>query len=109
MTNNTLEKPNDWWQLHLPLIISLISTHIPVTYLRYDILPYSSHTTPKEEECKRRRNGWLSSREVSTILRRFEVTDLSCVLCGEEVDITCHIFLKCTIARAILTLYLFGI
>ena len=23
MTNHTLEKPNDWWRLHLPLVIPL--------------------------------------------------------------------------------------
>ena len=42
MTSHTLEKPNDWWRLHLPLVISLKLTHIPVTYPRYDIPPHSS-------------------------------------------------------------------
>ena len=39
VTNHTLEKPNDLWQLHLPLVISLKSTHIPVTHLRYKTPP----------------------------------------------------------------------
>lgn len=39
------------------------------------------------------------------MLRRLEVTDFSCVLCGEEIEITCYIFFKCTI----LTLHLLGI
>ena len=42
MTNHILEKPNDWWQLHLPLVISLKLTHIPVTHQRYDTPPHSS-------------------------------------------------------------------
>jgi len=44
-----LEKPNDWWQLHLPLVISLKLTQIPVTHLRYDTLPY--FLTPRNERC----------------------------------------------------------
>ena len=40
VTNHTLKKPNDWWRLHLPLVISLKSTHIPIIHLRYDIPPH---------------------------------------------------------------------
>ena len=40
VTNHTLEKPNDWWQLHLPLVISFKSTQNPFTHPRYDTPPY---------------------------------------------------------------------
>jgi len=36
VSNHTLEEPNDWWRLHLPMVISLKSTRIPVTHLRYN-------------------------------------------------------------------------
>jgi len=68
VTNHTLEKPNDWWQFHLPLVISIKSTHIPVTHLRYDTPPYSHTKIEKAHE--RRRNGWSSSREVSISVKQ---------------------------------------
>ena len=67
MTNHTLEKkPNDWWQLHLPLVISLKLTQIPVTHPRYDTSPYHSCTSQEMKAHERRHDGWLSSREAST-------------------------------------------
>ena len=39
VTNHTVEKPNDWWQLHLTLEISLKLTYIPVTHSRYNLPP----------------------------------------------------------------------
>jgi len=39
-----LEKPNDWWWLHLPLVISINSTYVPVTHPRYNI----PHTQKRE-------------------------------------------------------------
>ena len=48
MTNHTLEKPNDWWRLHLPFVISLKSTHIPIMHPRYDTPPYYSRTKIRE-------------------------------------------------------------
>ena len=57
------KKPNDWWRLHLPLVISLKSTHIPVTHLRYDTPPHPSSTKGR----KRRTSvaaigGWTATR-----------------------------------------------
>ena len=43
VTNHTLEKPNDWWRLHLPLVNPLKSIHFLVTHLRYN--PPSQHSS----------------------------------------------------------------
>ena len=36
MTNHTLEKHNDWWQLHLPLVITKNLSKIPATPPKVD-------------------------------------------------------------------------
>lgn len=44
----------------------------------------------------------VNVRAKENMLRRLEVTDSKCVLCGEEVKITCHIFFfKCLVAEAV--------
>lgn len=44
----------------------------------------------------------VNVRAKENMLRRLEVTDSKCVLCGEEVKITCHIFFfKCLVAKAV--------
>ena len=60
MTNHTLEKPNDWWQLHLPLVISLKLTQIPVTQPRYDTPPY--HTLAPRQIGRRTSVTMMSGR-----------------------------------------------
>ena len=35
------------------------------------------------------------------MLRRLEVTDSKCVLCGEEVETACHIFFEFPVAKSI--------
>ena len=66
MTNHTLEKPNNWWRLHLPLVISLKLTQIPITHPRYDTSPYHSSTSREMKAHERRHDGWSSNREAST-------------------------------------------
>ena len=37
MTNHTLEKPNDWWWLHLPLVIPWNLAQIPALKPKVDL------------------------------------------------------------------------
>ena len=43
--------------------------------------------------------NWCPTKE--NMLRRLEVTDSKCVLCGEEVETACHIFFEFPVAKSI--------
>ena len=68
MTNHTLEKPNDWWQLYLLLVNPLKLTHLSIHTL--EVLPFfiapelSDLYAPSARE--RHCDGWSNRREAST-------------------------------------------
>ena len=56
MTNHTLEKPNDWWWLHLPLVISLNLAQNPGITPKVDYLPLLREREREREHSKSHTN-----------------------------------------------------